>query len=117
MRLPRWLRVGTLLGLGIAAYSNTAHVPLLFDDLISLPTNESIRELSLRAMTPPAETTLAGRPLSNLSFALKLVQPFLLKMVKTTQEHLDELYEQGMQEMMRDDFRADTKFLTVWGIK
>ncbi len=54
---------------------------------------------------------------SNLSFALKLVQPFLLKMVKTTRERLDELYEQGMQEMMRDDFRADTKFLTVWGIK
>jgi ubiquinone/menaquinone biosynthesis C-methylase UbiE len=53
---------------------------------------------------------------SNLSFALKLVQPFLLKMVKTTQEHLDELYEQGMQEMIRDDFRADTKILTVWGI-
>jgi len=53
---------------------------------------------------------------SNLSFALKLVQPFLLKMVQTTQEHLDELYEQGMQEMMRDDFRADTKFLTVWGV-
>jgi ubiquinone/menaquinone biosynthesis C-methylase UbiE len=53
---------------------------------------------------------------SNLSFALKLVQPFLLKMVKTTQERLDELYEQGMQEMMRDDFRADTKLLTVWGV-
>src|SRR5450759_2820409 len=53
---------------------------------------------------------------SNLSFALKLVQPFLLKMVKTTQEHLDELYEQGMQEMIRDDFRADTKILTAWGI-
>ena len=54
---------------------------------------------------------------SNLSFALKLVQPFLLKMVKTTQEHLDALYEQGMQEMMSDDFRAGTKFLTVWGTK
>lgn len=54
---------------------------------------------------------------SNLSFALKLLQPFLLKMVKTTQEHLDELYEQGMQEMMGDDFHGDTKFLTVWGTK
>jgi ubiquinone/menaquinone biosynthesis C-methylase UbiE len=53
---------------------------------------------------------------SNLSFALKLVQPFLLKMVKTTQEHLDELYEKGLQEMMGNDFRADTKFLTIWGV-
>ena len=61
----------------------------------------------------------AARPViySNLSFALKLVQPFLLKMVKTTQEHLDELYEKGLQEMMGDGFRADTRFLTVWGIK
>jgi ubiquinone/menaquinone biosynthesis C-methylase UbiE len=54
---------------------------------------------------------------SNLSFAFKLVQPFLLKMTQTTQEHLDELYEQGMQELMRDDFHGYTKFLTVWGIK
>jgi ubiquinone/menaquinone biosynthesis C-methylase UbiE len=63
-----------------------------------------------------AGTTALPVIYSNLSFALKLVQPFLLKMVKTTQEHLDELYEQGMQEMIRDDFRADTKILTVWGI-
>ena len=54
---------------------------------------------------------------SNLHFAMKLVQPFLLKMVDTTQAQLDELYEQGMQEMMRDDFHGYTKFLTVWGSK
>lgn len=54
---------------------------------------------------------------SNLSFAFKLVQPFLLKMTQTTQAHLDELYEQGMQELMRDDFHGDTQLLTVWGIK
>jgi hypothetical protein len=53
---------------------------------------------------------------SNLSFAFKLVQPFLLKMVETTQEHLDELYEKALQEMMSADFRADTKLLRVWGI-
>ena len=46
----------------------------------------------------------------------KSVQPFLLKTVKTTQEHLDELYEKALREMMRDDFRADTKLLTVWGV-
>lgn len=54
---------------------------------------------------------------SNLSFAFKLVQPFLLKMTQTTQEHLDDLYERGMQEMMGDDFHGETKFLTAWGIK
>ena len=54
---------------------------------------------------------------SNLRFAFKLVQPFLLKMTQTTQEHLDELYEQGMQELMGDDFHGETQFLTVWGVK
>jgi hypothetical protein len=45
------------------------------------------------------------------------VQPFLLKMVKTTPERLDALYEQGLLEMASDDFRADTHLLTFWGIK
>src|SRR5690348_1882414 len=53
---------------------------------------------------------------SNLSFAFKLVQPFLLKMTQTTQEHLDNLYERGMQEMMGNDFHGETQLLRVWGI-
>jgi len=64
----------------------------------------------------------AGTPaylpiISNLRLALKLVQPFLLKTVKTTQERLDTLYEQALQEMMLDTFRANTKLLTVWGTR
>src|SRR5579859_414422 len=54
---------------------------------------------------------------SNLSFAFKLVQPFLLKMTQATQEHLDDLYERGMQEMMGSDFHGHTQFLTAWGVK
>src|SRR5579863_2094382 len=54
---------------------------------------------------------------SNLSVALKLVQPFLLKVMQTTQEHLDELYEQAMQDMMGNDFHGDTQLMTAWGIK
>jgi tetratricopeptide (TPR) repeat protein len=59
-----------VIALGIAAYSNVSSVPLLYDDHPALERNESIRGLSLRALTPPRETTLAGRPLANLSFAL-----------------------------------------------
>jgi ubiquinone/menaquinone biosynthesis C-methylase UbiE len=54
---------------------------------------------------------------SNLSFAFKLVQPFLLKMTQTTQERLDDLYERGMQEMMDNDFHGETHFLRAWGVK
>jgi ubiquinone/menaquinone biosynthesis C-methylase UbiE len=53
----------------------------------------------------------------NLEFALKLVQPFLLKMVQTTQQQLDELYIRGVQEMKRDSFHGQTTFLTAWGHK
>lgn len=54
---------------------------------------------------------------ANLSVALKLVQPFLLKVMQATQDHLDELYEQAMQDMMRDDFHGDTQLITAWGVK
>lgn len=53
----------------------------------------------------------------NLQYAFKLVQPFLLKMVDTTQEHLDGLYEKGLREMMQDDFHGYTHFLTIWGTR
>jgi ubiquinone/menaquinone biosynthesis C-methylase UbiE len=54
---------------------------------------------------------------SNLQYAYKLVQPFLLKMVSTTQEHLDELYEKALQEMIQDDFQGYTRFVSVWGTR
>ena len=70
MKLPCWLRVGALLGLGIAAYSNTAQVPFFFDDPASLVHNRSIRSIGLGMLSPPHDTPLAGRPLANASFAL-----------------------------------------------
>jgi tetratricopeptide (TPR) repeat protein len=64
------LRIAVVLAAGVAAYSNVSSVPLLYDDGPALAENESIRKLSLASLTPPAETTLAGRPLANLTFAL-----------------------------------------------
>ena len=54
---------------------------------------------------------------ANLSVALKLVQPFLVKVMQTPQEHLDTLYEQSMQDMMSADFHGETQLMTAWGIK
>ncbi len=54
---------------------------------------------------------------ANLSVALKLVQPFLVKVMQTPQEHLDKLYEQSMQDMMSDEFHGETQLMTAWGIK
>jgi len=75
-RLPasfrRWGGWGFAIALGIAlvlAYHNTWHSPFLFDDLPSILGNESLRSFA-SAMHPPADTTVSGRPVLNLSFAL-----------------------------------------------
>ncbi len=46
---------------------------------------------------------------------LQLIQPFLIRMGVTTQEKVDELYQQAMVEMLSDDFCGIWFFLTVWG--
>ncbi|HLX58670.1 MAG TPA: class I SAM-dependent methyltransferase [Ktedonobacteraceae bacterium] len=53
----------------------------------------------------------------NTQFAIKLSQPFLIKMKVATQEELDGLYEQALMEMMREDFRGLWYYLSAWGEK
>jgi ubiquinone/menaquinone biosynthesis C-methylase UbiE len=52
---------------------------------------------------------------SNLSYAYKLIQPLLLKMVQTTQDQLDTLYTQTLTEMQAADFQGFTRILSAWG--
>jgi SAM-dependent methyltransferase len=47
----------------------------------------------------------------------KLIQPFLIKMGVTTQEEVDQLYEQMRLEMLQDDYRGIMYILTAWGEK
>jgi tetratricopeptide (TPR) repeat protein len=56
----------------VAVYAQSFRVPFLFDDLTSIPENPRIRSLwpISRAMTAPPYTTIAGRPLVCLSFAV-----------------------------------------------
>lgn len=44
----------------------------------------------------------------------KLIQPFLIKGGLTTQEEVDQLYQQVLEETRSDDFCAMGFFLTVW---
>ena len=71
---PHWRvrLVATCLVIATAlAYSNTYHVPFLFDDLWSIPLNESIRSFAT-ALSPPNTNgeTVSGRPLLNFTFAI-----------------------------------------------
>lgn len=47
----------------------------------------------------------------------KLFQPFIIRMGVATQEELNQLYEQMLSEMAREDFRGLMFPLTVWGEK
>ena len=58
--------------LTIIAYSNTFHVPFIFDDQINIVENTSIRNLSslFQVFAPSFKTGIAGRPIVNFSLAL-----------------------------------------------
>lgn len=51
----------------------------------------------------------------NNMVAFKLIQPFLLQAGVTTQEEVDQLYEQMLLEMQSPDFCGLAYLLTVWG--
>ena len=51
-------------------YANTLNNPFLFDDRRAIEENPTIRELSFAVLTPPERSSVAGRPVANISFAL-----------------------------------------------
>lgn len=57
---------------GLAVYANSFNGPFLFDDQEGIVENASIRRLAAigEVLSPPRNTTVAGRPMANLSFAL-----------------------------------------------
>ena len=57
---------------GLLAYSNSWHGPFIFDDHPAITHNPAIRRLwpPSAALSPPARTSVAGRPLVNLSLAI-----------------------------------------------
>ena len=72
----RWWRillpVCVMTSAGILAYANTFSVPFLFDDEEAIAQNESIRSLwpISKVMSGPPRTTVAGRPILNLTLAI-----------------------------------------------
>lgn len=61
-----------VLAVTLAAYHNSLSGPLILDDVLAISHNSSIRQLWPPGpmLSPPAECTVAGRPLANISFAL-----------------------------------------------
>ncbi len=64
----------------------------------------------------------AGTPahraiVEDLEIAGKLVQPFIVRQGIASQQELDALYEQLLEELESPDFRALWYFLRIWGTK
>ena len=67
-----WLAAGIIVLATLAVYSNSLRNPFVFDDQVALTQNPSIRQLWPlgEVLIPPPTSTLGGRPIANLSFAL-----------------------------------------------
>ncbi|MCX5661607.1 MAG: tetratricopeptide repeat protein [Planctomycetota bacterium] len=61
-----------IVALGVVAYCQSFHVPLIFDDLPAIRENAHLRQLwPLRVpLTAPPESPLGARPVTSLSFAV-----------------------------------------------
>lgn len=66
------LAVAVILGAGAIAYAGAFHGTFVFDDLTGILQNDSIRQLwpPTRALQPPSQTPVAGRPVVNATLAL-----------------------------------------------
>lgn len=68
---PRAWLVALILACGcLATYSNSLTVPFTFDDVPSIVDNPAVRNVATAWKPVPGGSTVSGRPLLNLSFAL-----------------------------------------------
>ena len=67
-----WMLAALLVAIGLYSYSTSFQGAFLGDDFDSIIQNASIRSLSpiTTPLSPPKDTTLAARPIANLTFAL-----------------------------------------------
>jgi ubiquinone/menaquinone biosynthesis C-methylase UbiE len=56
-------------------------------------------------------------PSKNLRLAMKLLQPFLLKLGIATSAELESIYQQLVEELESDDFRGISYFISAYGQK
>lgn len=66
--LVRWAAGVAVAAAALAVYRNTLGGPFILDDLLSIPSNPSIKHLG-SGIFPPAGSPVSGRPLLNLTLA------------------------------------------------
>jgi len=68
-RWPEWAAPAAIAVAALVAYGRTFSVPFLLDDMAAIGDNPTLRHLAT-VFSPPADTTVSGRPFLNLSLAL-----------------------------------------------
>jgi ubiquinone/menaquinone biosynthesis C-methylase UbiE len=83
-----------------------------------------LRDAGFKAIHQRAEVLdySAGTPIheafcQTIMIGSKLIQPFVVKMGVTTQQEVEQLYQQCLQEVYADEFRGIWYYLRVWGRK
>lgn len=66
---PWWAALLVAAG-ALGAYGNSLHGEFVYDDLVAIVGNPTLRHLSWEALLPPSGVTTSGRPFVNLTFAL-----------------------------------------------
>jgi tetratricopeptide (TPR) repeat protein len=71
-RWPVALAVAVIIAAGLAAYQNSFSGPFVFDDTSGIVENRTIRQgwTTWRALVPPPNVTVSGRPVANFSLAV-----------------------------------------------
>jgi len=87
-RIDRHLLGAILILAGLVCYLNSFQIPFLFDDVVSVLDNPSIKDISsMHWAIPRGSSTVGGRPLTNLSFAVD----YLLGGLSPTAYHVTNL--------------------------
>ncbi len=66
---PNWYPVA-IVAAAVLAYAGSMHGPPVFDDLLSIAQNPTLRHFSTALSPPTGGLTVSGRPILNLSFAV-----------------------------------------------
>jgi ubiquinone/menaquinone biosynthesis C-methylase UbiE len=64
-----------------------------------------------------ADQSAHARLSQDMATTYRLVQPFLIEAGVTTQEEVEQVYQQMLSELQAEDFLAVAFWLTVWGNK
>jgi tetratricopeptide (TPR) repeat protein len=67
---PAWLGATMIVAATVLAYAGSLSGPFVFDDVLSIAQNPTLRHFSAALSPPAGGLTVSGRPVLNLSFAI-----------------------------------------------